>query len=102
MKITNEEWCWDYTYYNILSEYPIAIDKDHSAVLVMQYNRVVIKYINKYGFSRRFSMYCRTHAELDNVKHYLLNEGFKMNWKNYQAILEMFNERFKTHSPYLG
>lgn len=102
MKITNEEWCWDYPHYNILSEYPIATYKDHSAVLVMQYNIVVIKFINKYGFSHKFSIYCRTHAELDYIKHYLINEGFKMNWENYQAILEMFNERFKTHSPYLG
>lgn len=102
MKIANEEWCWEYMQYNILSAYPIATYKDYSACLASQNSQIVVKFINKYGFSHSHSVYCRTHAELDDIKHYLINEGFKMNWENYQAVIEMFNERFKTHSPYLG
>lgn len=44
---------------------------------------------------------CRTHLELDNVKHILLNEGFTVRWHVYQWILEMFTEHYKVYSPYI-
>ena len=44
---------------------------------------------------------CRTHLELDNVKHILLNQGFKIEWHVYQWILEMFTEHYKVYSPYI-
>lgn len=45
---------------------------------------------------------CRTHLELDNAKHFLLNEGFKIRWHVYQWILEMFTEHYKVYSPYIS
>ena len=41
-------------------------------------------------------------GNLNVKKSRLINEGFKINWNNYQLILQMFNERFKIYAPYLG
>ena len=56
----------------------------------------------KYGYlTTRTPIKCRTHLELDNSKHILLNQGFKMEWHVYQWILEMFTEHYKVYAPYI-
>lgn len=50
----------------------------------------------------RQSIKCRTHLELDNAKHILINEGFKIEWHVYQWVLEMFTEHYKVYAPYIS
>lgn len=101
MKITNEEWCWDGENY-VLQTRSLIVSRFLTSYLAKYDERLYMIVLDSSGFRYFDPMFCRTHEELDNVKHWLLNKGFKINWENYQAILEMFNERFKTHSPYLG
>lgn len=108
MKITNEEWCWESIHLEpqILKEFPVATKGDTIVLLVSGFKTIYLKLYSKnlaysYEYGRN-TRDCRTTWELECQKSRLINEGFKMNWENYQAILEMFNERFKTHSHYLG
>lgn len=102
-------WDWyiigDRTLGQILTDYPIATKGNIKAFLcsggsmikvgflkcrVSSYERVNFKMLN-----------CRTVSELDNVKHILLNMGFKIDWYNYQLILQMFTEHYKVYAPYI-
>lgn len=49
----------------------------------------------------KFNQPCRTISELDDCKHELLNQEWKVNWTSYQLILEMYNEHFKVYAPYI-
>lgn len=104
--ISNEEWCWDTEENQQLSSYPIGYKSKKVALLVKQ-NDII--YIRLHSKSLRYSYEfgnntrdARTVWELECQKSRLINEGFKINWENYQLILQMFNERFKLYSPYLG
>ena len=104
--ISNEEWCWDSEETQQLSSYPIAYKSNEVALLVQRNNVIYIclhskclKYSYEWGFNTRDA---RTVWQLECQKSRLINEGFKINWDNYQLILQMFNERFKIYAPYLG
>lgn len=106
--IPNEEWCWSsiHVEIQILKSFPVATKKDKVVLLTSCYNTIYFKIYSKnlkysYEYSRN-TRDCRTVWELECQKSRLINEGFKINWENYQLILQMFNERFKLYSPYLG
>lgn len=105
--ITNEEWCWEGSALQDLRSYPLATKGNYIVTLVRNHEYKMhlwlrskdLKYIYEWGYNTR---YCRTIWELELQKSHLINEGFKINWYNYQLILNMFSERFKTYAPYLG
>jgi len=104
--ISNEEWCWESTENQQLTSYPIAYNSREVALLINQNSYIYIRIHSKclrYSYEwGRNTRNCRTIWELECQKSRLINEGFKINWENYQLILQMFNERFKLYSPYLG
>ena len=102
----NEEWCWDSEEPQQLSSYPIAYKSNEVALLVKRdgiiYIRIhskCLRYSYEWGCNTRDA---RTVWQLECQKSRLIKEGFKINWNNYQLILQMFNKRFKTYAPYLG
>ena len=102
-------WDWyivgDTTLGQRLTDYPIATKGDIKAFLCSGGSMIKVGFLkcNTYNYSgTNFKMLnCRTVSELDNVKHQLLNRGFKIDWYNYQLILQMFTEHYKVYSPYI-
>lgn len=103
--IDNEFWCWSIIHIipQQLKEFPIATKNNKVAILSSNYTSIFIEIINKNYKYEVFSnkRYCRTIWELECQKSKLINDGFKINWDNYQSILQMYNERFKKYSPYI-
>lgn len=104
--LPNEEWCWSSIEYQQLSSYPLAHNSREVALLVKQNGHIYIRIHSKclrYAYEwGRNTREARTVWELECQKSRLINEGFKMNWDNYQLVLNTFNKRFKKYSPYLG
>lgn len=88
-----------------LTDYPIANKSNIKAFLCSGGSMVKVGFLkcSAYNYSgTNFKMLnCRTVSELDNVKHILLNRGFKIDWYNYQLILQMFTEHYKLYAPYI-
>lgn len=104
--ISNEEWCWEGSALQELNthvvatkgQYVVTLVRNHQYEMNLWLRQKDFKYTYEWGNNTR---YCRTVWELECQKSRLINEGFKINWENYQLILQMFVERFKTYSPYL-
>lgn len=105
--IDTEFWCWSTIHIvpQKLKEFPLASKGRYVAILEANFNTVFIRIRTKdFNYSLKWATNtrdCRTVWELECQKSRLINEGFKMNWENYQLILQMFNERFKEYSPYI-
>lgn len=107
--ITFEDWQWNSITPVYLYSYPIAKKGSTIAILTSFFTNgypiyfillksKCLRYSYEFGRNTRD---CRTVWELECQKSRLINEGFKINWENYQLILEMYVNRFKTYSPYL-
>lgn len=102
-------WDWyiigDTTLGQRLTDYPIAAKGNIKAFLCSGGSMIKVGFLkcSAYNYSStNFKMLnCRTVSELDNVKHQLLNMGFKIDWYNYQLILQMFTEHYKVYAPYI-
>lgn len=96
---------WDFDHFQKLTSHPLASKGRVSAVLISSASLILVAFYEnkKFGYvpvSRSY-IKCRTVCELDNVKHQLLNMGFKIDWYNYQLILQMFTEHYKVYAPYI-
>lgn len=102
-------WDWyivgDRTLGQILTDYPIATKGNIKAFLCSGGSMIKVGFlkcrVSSYERADFKMLNCRTVSELDNVKHILLNMGFKIDWYNYQLILQMFTEHYKIYSPYI-
>lgn len=108
-KITYEDWQWSSTERVYLTSFPIATKGNTLAILTSYYiNGYPTYFILLMSKNHRYfyefgnnSRDCRTIWELEVQKSRLINEGFKMNWYNYQLILNMYVQHFKIYSPFI-
>lgn len=88
--------------------YPVILAKSSNNVTILRtmYNGVLyVDFFDKNTLLKTnktpSKIPCRTVSELYTVRSELLNLGYKIDWDVYNHYLKVFNERFKTYSPYI-
>lgn len=99
-----EGWSWSSYETIYLRDYPIAKKNNIEVLLCSIFLGSGSFYCLKFFTEKNFTLIkylpCNNITELDLCKSVLINNGYKMNWNNYQLILSSYVEYFKKYSSY--